>query len=86
MERGAIEPADEQTEGQVVGVGHAVGFCAGGFGGFVVEEVREEGGVVAEEFFVQDPVVGVWADVDVYHSVGEESREGHVSGCDMGGD
>jgi hypothetical protein len=28
---------------------------------------------VAEEFFVEDPVCGVGADVDVYEGVGEES-------------
>ena len=33
--------------------------------GFVVEAGAEEGGVVAEEFFVQDPVSVIGADVDV---------------------
>ena len=72
-QRGGVEPADEEAEGQVFGLGHAVGFGARGFGRLVVEEFGEEGAVVAEEFFVQDPVVGVRADVDVDHSVGEES-------------
>ena len=68
-----VEPADEELEGGVVGVGQAVGLGGGGFrGGFVVEDVGEEGGVVAEELFVQDPLGGVGRDVDVDHGVGEE--------------
>jgi hypothetical protein len=35
--------------------------------------VAEEGGVVAEELFVQDPVGVFGADVDVYEGGGEES-------------
>lgn len=61
-----VEPADEELEGEVVGVGEAEGFGRGGGVGFVVEAVAEEGGVVAEELFVQDPVRVFGADVDVY--------------------
>ena len=40
---------------------------------FGVKDVAEEGGVVAEELFVEDPVGVFGADVDVYEGVGEES-------------
>lgn len=78
-----VEPADEELEGEVVGVGEAVGFAAGGGVGFaVVEAGAEKGGVVAEELLVEDPVVVFGADVDVYEGVGEEpgGRSGLVVG------
>lgn len=68
---GRVEPADEETEGLVIVVGQAVGGVFGAF--LVVEEVAEEFGAVAEEFFVQDPVGVFGADVDVYEGGGEES-------------
>lgn len=68
-----VEPADEELEGEVVGVGEAVGFGAGGGVFFVVEAGAEEGGVVAEELFVEDPVGVFGADVDVDEGGGEES-------------
>lgn len=40
------------------------------------EDVAEEFGAVAEEFFVQGPVRAVGSDVDVDDVVGEESGEG----------
>ena len=42
--------------------------------------MREEGGVVAEELLVQNPVGGVGGDVDVDHGVGEEPGKKEVSG------
>ena len=57
----------------VFGVLEAESLGGGGFGVFVVEAGGEEGGVVAEEFFVEDPVGGVFADVDVDEGIGEES-------------
>ena len=40
---------------------------------FGVEDGGEEGGVVAEELFVKNPMGVFRADVDVYEGVGEES-------------
>ena len=68
-----VEPADEELEGEVVGVGQAEGLGAFVFG---VEDGGEEGGVAAQEFFVQDPVGVFGADVDVDEGVGEESVRG----------
>lgn len=76
-QRARVEPADEELEGLVVGVGEAVGFGRGRLGaGFVVEDLAEEGGVVAEELLVQDPLGGIGADIDVDQGVGEESGRG----------
>ena len=71
-QRFGVEPADEELEGEVVGVGEAVGFGGDGVGvvGFVVEAGAEEGGVVAEEFFVESPAGVFCADVDVYQRGG----------------
>ena len=71
-ERARVEPADEELEGLVVHVGEAEGLGLGGFG-TGVEGLAEEGRVVAEQLFVEDPVGGVWADVKVDHCAGEES-------------
>ena len=65
-----VEPADEEFEGEVFGVGQAEGLRALIFG---VEDVAEEGGVMAEELFVEYPVGVFGADVDVDEGVGEES-------------
>lgn len=65
-----VEPADEEFEGVVVRVGEAVVFRGGGRVGFVVEDRGEEGGVVAEEAFVQDPMRVFGADVDVHEGIG----------------
>jgi len=63
----AVEPTNEELEGEVVGVGEAEGLAGGGFVRFfVVEAGAEEGGVVAEELLVQDPVRIFGADVNVY--------------------
>ena len=43
---------------------------------FGVEDVAEEGGVVAEELFVKDPVGVFRANIDIYEGVGEESIRG----------
>ena len=60
-----VEPADEEFKGVVVFVGEAVGFIVlagflrsfrSGWGVFFVEDGGEEGGVVAEEAFVEWPV------------------------------
>lgn len=85
----AVEPADEVAEGDVVGVWEAEGrvlavpFVGGRVG---PEDLAEEGGAVAEEFFVEGPVCVFRADVDVDYVVGEESGEGgvEVRGCWMG--
>lgn len=50
-------------------------------GGLVVEDFAEEGGVVAEELFVEDPVCVFGADVDVYHGAGEEPGGGLLVGA-----
>lgn len=60
-----VEPADEEGEDIVVEFGQAEFLGAGGFVGFVVEDGGEEGGVVAEEFFVEGVVGVFFADVDV---------------------
>lgn len=71
-----VEPADEEIEGLDVVVWEAVGF-----GGrvFVVEGGGEEGGVVAEQFFVQVVGDAVGADVNVDHGVREKSVSRRVS-------
>ena len=67
-ERFGVEPADEELEGEVIGFGKPVGFGGDGVRvvGFVVEAGAEEGGVVAEELFVEGPagVFGAGVDVD----------------------
>ena len=76
-----VEPADEELEGEVVGFGEAVGFGGDGVRvvGFVVEAGAEEGGVVAEELFVEGPTGVFCADVDVYEGGGQESGGGEFS-------
>lgn len=76
-----VEPADEEFEGEVVGFREAVGFGGDGVRvvGFVVEAGAEEGGVVAEELFMEGPAGVFCADVDVYEGGGEESERGVVS-------
>ena len=68
-----VEPADEELEGKVVGVGEAVGFGFALAVLFVVEDVAEEGGVVAQELFVYRPIGVFGAYVNVYEGCGEES-------------
>lgn len=70
-----VQPADEEFKGLVVHVGEAEGFSLRGLVGGI-EGLAEEGGVVAQELFVQDPVGGFGADVEVDHCVGEESGRG----------
>ena len=66
-QRFGVEPADEELEGEVVGFREAVGFGGDGVWvvGFVVEAGAEEGGVMAEELFVERPAGVFCADVDV---------------------
>lgn len=75
-----VEPADEELEGVVVVVREAEGFGGRRGFGFCVEFGGEEGGVVTEEFFVEGPMGGVRADVDVYEGGGEEFIEGFLAG------
>ena len=67
-----VEPANEEFEGEVVGFGEAIGLGGDGVRvvGFVVEASAEEGGVVAEELFVEGPAGIFGADVDVYEGGG----------------
>ena len=67
-----VEPADEKLEGKVVGVGETVRFGFALAVLFVVEDVAEEGGVVAEELFVDRPIGVFRANVNVYKGCGEE--------------
>ena len=68
-----VDPADEKLEGEVFGVGKAIGFGFALAVFFVVKDVAEEGGVVTEELFVYRPASVVCADVYVYKGCGEES-------------
>ena len=68
-----VEPADEELKGEVVRVGETEGFGFALAVLFVVEDVAEERGVVAEELFVYRPVGVLGADVNVYEGCGEES-------------
>ena len=77
-----VEPADEELKRGVFGVRDTEGFGGGRLFGFVVECGGEEGGVVAEEFFVEDPVGGVGAYVDVDEGAGEESGRGLAIGME----
>jgi len=55
-------------------------------GRFFVEDCAEELGASAEEFFVEDPMSILLADIDVYHGAGEKFIEwflfsfGHFGG------
>ena len=76
-----VEPTDEELEGKVVGVGETVCFRGGrGVRFFVVKPGAKEGGVIAEELFVEDPMGVFGADVDVYEGGREESGD-WVSEC-----
>ena len=75
-DRRAVEPADEELKGAVVGLGQAEGFGGGGAVFLGVEDGGEEGRVVAEELFVDGPVGRVRANVDVDEGVGEEPGSG----------
>ena len=68
-----VEPADEEFEGEIVRVGEAEGFGFALAVFLVVEDVAEEGGVVAQELFVYGPRSVFGADVDVNEGGGEES-------------
>lgn len=70
-----VEPADEELKWEVIGVGETVGFGFALAVLFVVEDVAEEGGVVAEELFVYRPTSVVRANVNIYEGRGEESRK-----------
>ena len=75
--RFGVKPTDEELEGEVIGIRKAKCLGTGaGVGGFVVEACTEEGGVVAEELFVEDPVSVFRANVNVNKGVGEESGGG----------
>lgn len=84
-----VEPADEEGEGLVFEFGEAVFFRPGGFVLFVVEEGGEEGGVVAEELFVERVVVVLFADIEIDERATEQPVEGgsqswEDSGCCSG--
>lgn len=68
-----VEPADKELEGEVVRVGEAVGFVLALAVLFAVEEVAEEGGVVAQELLVERPAGVVGAHVDGHEGGAEES-------------
>ena len=68
-----VEPADKELEGKVVGVGETVGLGFAFAVLFVVEDVAEEGGVVAQELFVYRPASVFRAHVNVDEGRGEES-------------
>ena len=68
-----IEPADEEFEGEVIGVGEAEGFGLALAVLLVVEDVAEEGGVVTQEFFMNGPRCVFGTNVDVNEGRGEES-------------
>lgn len=67
-----VEPADEELERQVIGVGETVGFGFALAVLFAVEDVAEEGGVVAKELLVDCPISVFRANVNVYEGCGEE--------------
>ena len=68
-----VEPADEELEGEVIGVGETVRFGFSLAILFVVEDATEEGGVVAEELFVYRPTSIFRANINVNEGCGEES-------------
>lgn len=83
-----VKPADEEGEGLVFEFGEAVFFRPGGFVLFVVEDGGEEGGVMAEELFVERVVVVLFADIEIDEGatekpveVGSQSREGSGYCC-----
>ena len=61
-----VEPANEELEGKVVGVGETEGFGLALAVLLVVEDVAEEGGMVAQELFVYRPISVFGAHVNVY--------------------
>ena len=67
-----VEPTNEQFEGEVVGVWYAESLGGGALVFLVIEGTREEGRVMAEKPFVQDPMGGFLANVDVYQTSGEK--------------
>jgi hypothetical protein len=71
-----IEPANEHFEGGIVFFLEAEDLGFLGLRFVAVEDAAEEGGVVAEELFVDVVVgcVGAGADPYVYCGVGEEPR------------
>ena len=68
-----VEPADEELEGKVIGIGKTVGFGFALAVLLVVEDVAEEGGVVAEELLVYRPIGVLRANVNVYEGCSEKS-------------
>lgn len=61
-----VEPADEELKGGILGVGQAVGFGLAGLEVLAVEDAAEEGGVVAQQALVQQPMRVLVAHVDVH--------------------
>lgn len=61
-----IEPTDEELEGKVVGVGETEGFGFALAVLLVVEDVAEEGGMVAQELLVYRPTGVFRTHVDVH--------------------
>ena len=72
-QRFGVQPADEELKRLVFGVGETKCFGGRRFRIWRVELGGEKGGVVAQELFVQDPVGGVFADIDIHEAIGEES-------------
>ena len=73
-ERSGVEPADKELEGAIFDIGDSESLGGGGFFVLPVEGVREKGRVVAEKLLVQNPVRGVWPDIDIDEGAREESR------------
>lgn len=69
-DRPGVEPAHQQLERIVVFLGQAIRFVASFLLFLVlvigVEDGCKEGRIIAEESFVNGPVSGVGADVDIY--------------------
>lgn len=60
-----VEPTNEKLEGGVFELGEAKFLSARRGGRFVVEGAGEEGGVVAEELFVERIVAVFITDIDI---------------------
>ena len=68
-----VEPADEEFKRKVIRVGETVGFGFALAILFIIEDVAEEGGVVAEKLFVYRPTRILRANINVYEGCREES-------------
>ena len=71
-----VEPANEELKGEVVRVGEAIGFVLALAVLLAVEEVAEEGGVVAQELLVNRPAGVFGAHVNGHEGRAEESGIG----------